>query len=520
MILDKEANLFRPCKYSDFCIIMDRGADFDLYKKIFEYNNIPLSVHQNPKLSSGYDILIIKNLVNLIIKIKEKEFDREFRYAFTSIARSYLFAIDDNDILEIFNNNSFYDTKLYHMCDEIAKNVDNMSCYKFLNTIIDNFNFNEKILSYYNIGDAKVRINYLKDLAAKLEKIGFTPYMFNYYLKELTSEDRDIQYKTIKSDETSVIITNIHLSKGLEFPVCYFPGLYKRFNIRDIIDRFIYDKTYGIVTPFYKKDAGVGTLFTKNLVYENYLKDEISEKIRLFYVALTRAREKIILVCPLNGEIINNEVLINDNTRLTYKSFLDIVNTIKSSFNNDIKEINLNEINLTKEYNLYQKQDLSFLNCDQEKILKKDVIIDDSIVEEKHFSKVDNNLKSKEELSNMEYGKKVHYLFEITDFKQKSDNKLINNFLNHEEFKNINKANIYKEYEFMCEEDNNIYNGIIDLLLEYEDHFDIVDYKLSDITDENYLKQLNGYKKYISRKTKKPINIYLYSILTNELKKL
>ena len=44
-----------------------------------------------------------------------------------------------------------------------------------------------------------------------------------------------------------------------------------------------------------------------------------------------------------------------------------------------------------------------------------------------------------------------------------------------------------------------------------------MDYKLSDVTDENYLKQLNGYKDYIIQKTNKPIHLYLYSILEKKL---
>ena len=49
--------------------------------------------------------------------------------------------------------------------------------------------------------------------------------------------------------------------------------------------------------------------------------------------------------------------------------------------------------------------------------------------------------------------------------------------------------------------------------MEYEDHFDIIDYKLKNIDDENYDKQLNGYRAYIESISNKTINCYLYSIL-------
>ena len=57
-------------------------------------------------------------------------------------------------------------------------------------------------------------------------------------------------------------------------------------------------------------------------------------------------------------------------------------------------------------------------------------------------------------------------------------------------------------------------------MLEYDNHIDIIDYKLKSITDENYIKQLNGYKKYIESISNKKVNIYLHSIIDNKLKQL
>ena len=70
------------------------------------------------------------------------------------------------------------------------------------------------------------------------------------------------------------------------------------------------------------------------------------------------------------------------------------------------------------------------------------------------------------------------------------------------------------------EEDNITYHGIIDLLLVYKDDIKIVDYKLKNINDTAYLKQLNGYKSYIEKVFGKPTYIYLYSIIDNKLEKL
>ena len=77
-------------------------------------------------------------------------------------------------------------------------------------------------------------------------------------------------------------------------------------------------------------------------------------------------------------------------------------------------------------------------------------------------------------------------------------------------------SNMYKEYEFLYKEDNTLSHGIIDLLIEQEDKMIIIDYKLKNIDDLNYDKQLNGYRKYIEDKTNKKTECYLYSILNED----
>ena len=74
--------------------------------------------------------------------------------------------------------------------------------------------------------------------------------------------------------------------------------------------------------------------------------------------------------------------------------------------------------------------------------------------------------------------------------------------------------------ELIYESNNEVKHGFIDLMLEYNNHIDIIDYKMKNITDENYIKQLNGYKEYIKSISKKDVNIYLYSIIDDKLEKL
>ena len=79
---------------------------------------------------------------------------------------------------------------------------------------------------------------------------------------------------------------------------------------------------------------------------------------------------------------------------------------------------------------------------------------------------------------------------------------------------------MYKEYEFIYNEEQDELHGIIDLLIERKDDYIIVDYKLKDIDDSSYDKQLNGYRKYIKEKTNKKVSCFLYSIIDSKYREV
>lgn len=121
----------------------------------------------------------------------------------------------------------------------------------------------------------------------------------------------------------------------------------------------------------------------------------------------------------------------------------------------------------------------------------------------------------------------MHYILEIIDLKKPNleglnlndfEQKKIEGFLNQSIFMQSDIINVYHEYEFVYNKDNIFFHGIIDLIVEREYSIDIIDYKLKNIDDENYLSQLLNYKKYLATVTNKPISIYLYSLIDERMK--
>ena len=521
----KEEKENRTIKYSDFVILMDNSKNFELYKKILEYNGIPTTIMKSGNLLDGELIVILKNIIRLIIKIKEGIIDTEFKKIFMSIGRSFIFSIDDNILFEHFLNKDFQNSEIYKITKEISNNIDTISIEELLDIIIDKYDIYNKLIL---IGDYKsniLRIEKLKEITSNLVNLNYSVYDYQKYLSDIIDNNMKIEYSINDSNDNTVKIMTIHASKGLEFNICYFSGLYSKFNIREAINKFSYDNKYGIIIP-YKDEFMYNTIY-HNLSYKDYVLENISERIRLLYVALTRAKEKMIFILPQNKS--ENENIINDvidsSIRNKYSSFAAIIYSLEGILKSYYKNISLEEISLTKEYNLIKN------NNYEKKISKVDnkinvieLSLNNETNDEKSFSKKNIHLISEEEQNRLDYGTRIHEVLELTDFNNpnyeelsKKDKEVITNLINKID---INNSRIYKEYEFIYNEDNTTYHGIIDLMLEYKDNIKIIDYKLKNINDTEYLKQLAGYQKYIENTFNKKTKIYLYSILEDILKEL
>lgn len=522
-IFGKDTKGIRKAKYSDFAILLDSSKSFELYKKILEYNDIPTSIVKSVNLTDGEVITIIKNIIGFIIKIKDNVINNEFKKLFISIARSFLFNLDDNIIFDYFLNNNFKDSDIYKISYGITKDLDTISLDEIIDIIIDKYDFYNKLFLLGDYSSNIIRIDKLKEITSNLTNLDYDIYKYSEYLENIIESDMKIEYNVTESSNNTVKIMTIHASKGLEFNVCYYGGLYSKFNIREAISKFSYDDKYGIIIPY--KDKFLYNTIYHNLSYRNYVLENISERIRLFYVALTRAKEKMIFILPENtkeeAEYISD--IIDDSIRSKYNSFASIMYSLESITKSYYKNIDINSIGLSKNYNLVKNDNYNkLLGRVEDKLDVQDINIDIQKEEEKSFSKKNIHITSKEEQDRLDYGKKVHELFELTDFHNTSNltgknREIITNFLDKV---NIDNTDIYKEYEFIYEEDNTTYHGIIDLMLVYKDNIKIIDYKLKNISDEAYLKQLNGYKDYIENRFNKPTNIYLYSVTNNTLEKI
>lgn len=525
LVYDKDEGIIRKIRYDDFVILIDRTTMFDLYKKIFEYMNIPLTIYKDENVASASDIQIIKNLIRLVIEIKNEKFSDEFKYSFMSIGRSFLCRYSDQELFAYFKNQNFKESSLYQKVKEIASVFDTLTCSSLLDKIMTTFEYNKKLIEVGDVTSRTVRLDYLKQLSRNLEKMGYTILDFLTYIETVFEHGMELKVSLNKEQNNSCKIMTIHKSKGLEYYICYYAGLSNTFNIRDLKEKFIYDQKYGFIVPFY--DEGISQTIYKQLLKEEYLKEEISEKIRLFYVALTRCKEKMIMIASMGEETEETLDIVSDDEKMKYRSFLHILKSIHSTLLPFIKEINTSDIPLTKDYNLLRKENLQDkLQANNTKLEVVELEVKNDILKEESYSKKQTCLRDKSVEDDIMLGKEIHYLLEIIDFKNPNLDSLpissfikekLSVFLSCDLIREHLQDYFYHEYEFVYKDNNVVHHGIIDLLIESKEEMIIVDYKLRNISDENYKKQLKGYQEYITKHFNKTTKIYLYSILDGKM---
>lgn len=520
-IFDLKENKFRDFIYSDACILLSTKTEFELYKKVFDYFNIPLTIHKDEDLTYSTELIVIKNIVKLIGYYKGINLDNMLIKTYMSVARSFVLNYSDDVIFKTIlaskNGNLFdyIDNSLKEKIVYLSNFISTHSISELLEEIFDIFDIYSKIGTIGDINLIDYKLEHLINIAVSLEKNDYHLEEFIGYLNDATSENIDFRLTSNKDMNLGVNIMSIHKSKGLDFNICYFADLNKKFSIKEIKGRFLFTPSYGFIFPVINE--GIKSTICKELYKKEYMNEEISERIRLLYVALTRTKENMIFVTDLEESEVNHFDIVSDSIRSKYSSFKDILKSIQYYLNKYIVKIPKVDINRDYE-NIKLKESVA----EVKNFETIEINIQKERVEEEKFSHGVTELKDN---SLLEFGTKIHEYLEYIDF---NDFEASLNNLNIDEFfrskiKNLksqpfvkDNAIYHKEFEFIY--DNK--HGIIDLLIETEDELIVVDYKLNEINKDYYFEQVRGYMNYLKTISDKKIEGYLYSIINGNYLKV
>lgn len=418
----------------------------------------------------------------------------------------------------------------------------------------------------------------LFEKAAQYEKTNLKG-LFNFikFIDKLVLSSKDTSSAKLISENDNVVrIMSIHKSKGLEFPIIFFCGVGKKFNLQDLKEKLLIHSEIGLGPEYINCEKGISySTLVKEAIKEKMKLELLSEEMRLLYVALTRAKEKLIIT----GIKKNTKNLKTNNKISEYKISMCTNFLSWLEFTQKEKIFYYNMIDLNKKENRKDntKKIPEFSQCDIkfEKIFNKKYnqelckiptkasasLIDDIYSENNNMLLYDapEFLKDISKYKNgAEKGSEMHKVLELLPLKkyfnleelQKEVCKItkedvdigkIYNFTKSALYeKMITSKNIEKEkafcmlmpinevYENINVAENVIVQGIIDCYFETEDgKIILIDYKTDYIGEDHntfilkYKKQLITYKKAIEKSTNKIVKeVYLYSFFLNKAIKI
>ncbi|MDE6700408.1 MAG: helicase-exonuclease AddAB subunit AddA, partial [Acetatifactor sp.] len=153
-------------------------------------------------------------------------------------------------------------------------------------------------------GKRRANVEMLFTKASDFEKTSyFGLFHFVRYMEQLEKYDVDYGEADMLDENADVVrIMSIHKSKGLEFAVTFVSGLAKRFSVRDYSQAMIADMDMGVGVTYVQPEKRVRNKTLRQKVIARKMREEnLAEELRVLYVALTRAREKLILTAALDN---------------------------------------------------------------------------------------------------------------------------------------------------------------------------------------------------------------------------
>lgn len=363
-VLDKSTNSIRPVTYKDI-VILTRSIRTvaPVLKAVLENNGIPVSVTSNTGFFNSLEVqtaLAFLSVVdNPIQDIKLATYIKcpvwDFEDSELAMLRKKVNPSAEKknvslyESLKLCSESEGQDIYSQDLIDKCKAVIDKINYYRHKAAFVPVYGIlNEFIDKEYGdyvrcMDRGEQRMANLKALVVKAEEYSNTSFkgLFNFvrYMALIQKYEIEDGETNIQGEEDNVVrIMTIHKSKGLEFPVCFVFGVEKKRNTGDESGNVIWDADNGIGVECINLDKRVKT----ETVYKRYIKnclktENIAEEMRVLYVAMTRAREKLIMV----GFVDKVETFENAKTSvLAVSSYQDMI-AIANKAENGLKHLDI-----------------------------------------------------------------------------------------------------------------------------------------------------------------------------------
>jgi len=318
-IYDRKKGIYRKITYQDIVILMRSLSHVAIFQDVFRSYQIPLFTEQNTDL---FDSIEIINLISCL-----KVIDNPYQdIPLVGLMRSPLFFFTEGELAKIktaVQATSFYERVFQY--SKVGEDEFLKTKVKAFNEKIQYWRFESKLKSlsqllgliyeetlYYEFvlglphGTLrKANLDVFMDRARAYEsrtKRGV--YGFVNYIERMQSLGKHFgKAKTVTANENVIRIMSIHKSKGLEFPIVFISQIHKRFNQQDEMGNYVIHKKYGVAVKYIDPLLRLSQkTIAGNVVSALIHREMLAEEMRLLYVAMTRAKAKLIFTGVIDVE--------------------------------------------------------------------------------------------------------------------------------------------------------------------------------------------------------------------------
>lgn len=322
-IYDPQLDQLRLVNYRDIVILMRATSKWaGVFQEIFLTENIPCYADVN----SGYfDTVEIGIFLDLLRLVDNKRQD----IPLVGVMRSPIFNFKVEDLIVIRSHSpegSFYEAVeeyINHhedqLGDRLVQMLEQLNEWKKEARLLPMDTFIWKVLLetgfYHYVGampggiQRQANLRVLHDRARQFQNTSFKGlFQFLRFLDQVRASSGDMDMAKILGENDNVVrLMSIHKSKGLEFPIVIVAGMGRQFNLRDLTKPLLLHKDLGLGPRFVNLElrASMDTL-PRHIIRQKIRSENLSEEMRILYVACTRPKNKLILVGSVKR--INNAV--------------------------------------------------------------------------------------------------------------------------------------------------------------------------------------------------------------------
>ncbi|MCO7126704.1 helicase-exonuclease AddAB subunit AddA [Sporolactobacillus shoreicorticis] len=352
-VLDRASGQMRKVRYRDMAILLrSASTSAAVMKDVLGRRGIPAYA----ELSKGYfDTVEVSVMLSVLQVIDNPEQD----IPLAAVLRSPIIGLNAEDLAAI--RMADRESGFYHALKRYAEEQEQNAIRRQVNVFLEkldewrDFSKNHSVAKliwqiyrdtgYYDyVGgltggtQRQANLKAFYDRARQYEKTTFRGlFRFLRFIERMRENGGDLgEARALSEQEDVVRIMTIHKSKGLEFPIVFVAGMNKRFNMRDAAEPALLHKDLGFGTKWINPDMRTSVPTLPYLTIKERMKaDATAEELRILYVAVTRAKEKLILIGTVKDAqkqiekvrpvLQNQEWLLPEAMRASAATFFDWV---------------------------------------------------------------------------------------------------------------------------------------------------------------------------------------------------